>query len=219
MKKQKLQALEREMKLEEDKLVAQMEFARYEHETEHLRAKLREREASREQHKSQWEAREREMSEMLKMEQERRVREEEQMSSRMLQQDANIRQRQQENSLFMQAQELSSMLDRQEAEMRGNRPGPAFGSGLVGPGPVGPGPFINGPGANFRGGPNKPLMGDSPGFGGPTSFNNGFGTGGPPFGNDFGGPGLFNSGQGGPGGPGPRRWENDNDLPNKRRRF
>ena len=29
MKKQKLEALEREMKLEEDKLIAQMEYARY----------------------------------------------------------------------------------------------------------------------------------------------------------------------------------------------
>ena len=37
MKKQKLEALEREMKLEEDKLIAQMEFARYEHETETLK--------------------------------------------------------------------------------------------------------------------------------------------------------------------------------------
>jgi hypothetical protein len=60
MRKQKLVALEREMKLEEDKLVAQMEFAKYEHETEKLRAELREREASRDQHRNQWEQRERE---------------------------------------------------------------------------------------------------------------------------------------------------------------
>ena len=40
MKKQKLESLEREMKLEEDKLVAQMEFARYEHETEMLKNQL-----------------------------------------------------------------------------------------------------------------------------------------------------------------------------------
>jgi len=123
MKKQKLQALEREMKLEEDKLIAQMEFARYEHETEALRAKLREREATRDQQKAQWEARERDMQEMLKLEQERRSREEEAMSSRMQQQDASIRQRQQENTLFMQAQELNSLLDKQEASMQRNRPG------------------------------------------------------------------------------------------------
>ena len=54
MKKQKLEALEREMKLEEDKLVAQMEFARYEHETEALRNQLRQREAEREMQKNQW---------------------------------------------------------------------------------------------------------------------------------------------------------------------
>ena len=52
MKKQKLEALEREMKLEEDKLVAQMEFARYEHETESLRNQLRQREAEREMQKN-----------------------------------------------------------------------------------------------------------------------------------------------------------------------
>merc|ERR1712173_145536 len=54
MKKQKLEALEREMKLEEDKLIAQMEFARYEHETESLRNQLRQREAEREMQKNQW---------------------------------------------------------------------------------------------------------------------------------------------------------------------
>ncbi len=46
MKRQRLEALEREMKLEEDKLVAQMEFTRYEHETERLRMELRAREES-----------------------------------------------------------------------------------------------------------------------------------------------------------------------------
>merc|ERR1711974_463983 len=45
MKKQKLEALEREMKLEEDKLIAQMEYARYEHETETLKRQLEQREA------------------------------------------------------------------------------------------------------------------------------------------------------------------------------
>jgi hypothetical protein len=37
MKRQRLEALTREMKLEEDKLTAQMEFAKYEHETESLK--------------------------------------------------------------------------------------------------------------------------------------------------------------------------------------
>ena len=72
MKKQKLEALDREMKLEQDKLIAQMEYARYEHETEGLRDQLRQREAAREQQKSAWETKEREMEEMLKQEHERR---------------------------------------------------------------------------------------------------------------------------------------------------
>lgn len=35
--KQKREAIERELKMEEDKLISQMEYARYEHETELLR--------------------------------------------------------------------------------------------------------------------------------------------------------------------------------------
>merc|ERR1712193_144798 len=69
MKKQKLEALEREMKLEEDKLIAQMEYARYEHETETLKRQLRQREAARESQKSAWEMKERQMEDMLKREQ------------------------------------------------------------------------------------------------------------------------------------------------------
>ena len=224
MKKQKLQALDREMQLEEDKLVAQMEFAKYEHETEHLRAKLREREASRDQHKSQWEAREREMQEMLKLEQERRVRDEEAMSSRMQQQDANIRQRQQENTLLVQAQELNNLLDQQEADIQNrNQPGPAFvGNFGGGPSNAGLGSFNNRDG-NFRGPQNdKPLMnaGSGPGFGGLS----GPGFGGPsgpgfggPSGQGFGGP--SGQGFGGPSGPGfggPGGMNNFNDGPGGR---
>merc|ERR1712203_840918 len=116
MKKQKLEALDREMKLEEDKLVAQMEYARYEHETESLRNQLRQRESARDSQKSAWEMKERQMEDMLKREQDRRAQEEQQMMSRMQQQDTNMKQKQQENSLFMQAQELNQMLDRQEQE-------------------------------------------------------------------------------------------------------
>jgi hypothetical protein len=43
LRKQKADALEREMRMEEEKLEAQMEYARYEHETE----MLRERESSK----------------------------------------------------------------------------------------------------------------------------------------------------------------------------
>ena len=54
MKKQKLEALEREMKLEEDKLIAQMEYARYEHETEKLKQQLQQREEARDRNKNMW---------------------------------------------------------------------------------------------------------------------------------------------------------------------
>ena len=67
MKKQKLEALEREMKLEEDKLIAQMEFARYEHETETLKQQLQQREEARDRNKNMWEQREQEMGKMLEM--------------------------------------------------------------------------------------------------------------------------------------------------------
>merc|ERR1712098_36361 len=111
MKKQKLEALEREMKLEEDKLIAQMEYARYEHETETLKHQLEERERQRERTKSMWEAREQEMGQMFEMEQKRRNQEEQMMMERMKRQDDGMKKRQEENNLFMQAQELNNMLD------------------------------------------------------------------------------------------------------------
>merc|ERR1711894_838308 len=69
MKRQKLEALEREMKLEEDKLIAQMEYARYEHETETLKRQLQQREEMRDRNKNMWEQREQEMGKMMEMEQ------------------------------------------------------------------------------------------------------------------------------------------------------
>merc|ERR1719225_2589666 len=129
MKKQKLESLEREMKLEEDKLVAQMEFARYEHETEMLKNQLRQREQQRDRQKAEWEERERQMSDMMSEEAERRKREEEAMMNRMQEQESNMRRRQEENNLFMQAQELNSMLDQQEATMNNRGPGGQGGGG------------------------------------------------------------------------------------------
>merc|ERR1719249_434093 len=117
MKKQKLEALEREMKLEEDKLIAQMEYARYEHETEHLKQQLQAREEARERNKNMWQQREQEMSKMFEMEQQRRTEEEKEMMERMKRQDEGMRKRQEENSLFMQAQELNNMLDNNERGM------------------------------------------------------------------------------------------------------
>lgn len=39
--KQKMEAVERELRMEEEKLVSQMEYARFEHETEMLRERNR----------------------------------------------------------------------------------------------------------------------------------------------------------------------------------
>ena len=111
LKKQKMEALEREMKLEEDKLIAQMEYARYEHETETLKQQLQAREEARDRNKNMWEQREQEMGRMFEMEQQRRMEEEQQMMEKMRQQDEGMRKRQEENNLFMQAQELNNMLD------------------------------------------------------------------------------------------------------------
>ena len=96
MKKQKLEALEREMKLEEDKLIAQMEYARYEHETENLKQQLQSREEARERNKSMWQQREQEMGKMFEMEQQRRTDEEKEMMERMKRQDEGMRKRQEE---------------------------------------------------------------------------------------------------------------------------
>jgi len=221
MKKQKLEALEREMKLEEDKLVAQMEYARYEHETEHLRDQLRQREANREQQKSAWEMKERQMEEMMKREQERRQQEEQNLMNRMQQQDTNMRQKQQENSLFMQAQELNNMLDQQEAAM--NNQG---GGGSGGPPPP-PSAFTGNNRNGGGGGGNQGFSGGNRGGGGGgggnfnrNAFNNdnsGFGGMGGGFqGGNQGGGGGF---QGGNQGFGGRPWQEDGPGGKRSRRY
>merc|ERR1712062_324231 len=187
MKKQKLEALDREMKLEEDKLVAQMEYARYEHETESLRNQLRQRESARDMQKSRWEQREQEMDVMMKNEAERRVREEKDMMQRMEEQEQSMRRRQEENSLFMQAQELNQMLDVQDGPggMGGGR-NDSFGGGNGGWG----GDSRNN---SFDGGRNDRYNDNGP-------FGNSFGDGG------FDGPGPRGGGgyRGGPRGGGAR---------------
>lgn len=71
LKKQKEEALKVEMKLEEAKLIAQMEYSRFEHETDMLREELRKKEAVRDQHKSMWSVKEKYMEDIMKQEQER----------------------------------------------------------------------------------------------------------------------------------------------------
>nr|CAD7257616.1 unnamed protein product [Timema shepardi] len=100
--KQKEEALGREMKMEEEKLEAQMEYARYEHETEILREQLRQRELDRERQKREWEMKERQAEEQRLADEERMRRSQEEMSLRMHHQEEELRRRQQENTLFMQ---------------------------------------------------------------------------------------------------------------------
>jgi len=201
MKKQKLESLEREMKLEEDKLVAQMEFARYEHETEMLKNQLRQREQQRDRQKAEWEERERQMSEMMSAEAERRKREEEAMMNRMQEQESTMRRRQEENNLFMQAQELNSMLDQQEATMNNRGPGgqgggpggqdSPWGTMRGGPGPAWDDRGNMDNGSPFGGGNQGGGFGRGPG--GPRGGHRGGGPDGP-WGGDRGGPkrGRFN---------------------------
>lgn len=125
--KQKEEALKREMAMEEEKLEAQMEFARYEHETELLRERtyanvilqsivfniiiiiishyiteLRMREADRERQKREWEMKERQAEEQRTREEELRRRQQEEMAIRIRRQEEELHRRQQENNLFMQ---------------------------------------------------------------------------------------------------------------------
>lgn len=149
MYKQKHEALKREMQLEEEKLEAQMEFARFEHETESLREQLRKREQDRDRQRQEWEDKERQAEEMRQRDEQQMRRQNEDMQNRMQRSDDELRRRQQENSLFMQAQQLNSMLDQQE-----------MGHGGGGGG---------GSGNNNMGGGNNNL---NQGGGGRKSYNN-----------------------------------------------
>jgi proline- and glutamine-rich splicing factor len=115
LKKQKLETLEREMKLEEDKLVAQMEFARYEHETENLREELRAKEVFCEKQKSMWAVKQQQMDQLIQQEQQFRENQEEAMVSSMQQQDEKLHEKQVQNSQFLQAQEGNQVKPQEDA--------------------------------------------------------------------------------------------------------
>jgi proline- and glutamine-rich splicing factor len=121
--KQKHDALKREMQIEEEKLEAQMEYARFEHETESLREQLRKREQDRDRQKKEWEDKERQAEEFKMRDEQQMRRQQDDMQLRMQRQDDEMRRRQQENSLFMQAQQLSNMLDQQEMGHQGGNQG------------------------------------------------------------------------------------------------
>ncbi|CAH1723772.1 unnamed protein product [Chironomus riparius] len=139
MYKQKHDALKREMQLEEEKLEAQMEYAKFEHETESLREQLRKREQDRERQKKEWEDRERHVDESRVRDEQQMRRQQDDMQMRMQRQDEEMRRRQQENSLFMQAQQLSNMLDQQEMNQGGGNGGNGSNQGGGGGGNQGGG--------------------------------------------------------------------------------
>merc|ERR1712142_1049014 len=163
MKKQKLEALDREMNLEEDKLIAQMEFARYEHETEALRRQLAEREQGRSMNKQMWEQKEMEMARNFDQEATRQQQEEKMMMEKMQRQEESMMRKQQENNIFMQEQG-----------------GMGMGGPMGGPmGPMGGGP-MRGRGGMMRGGRGgAPPMGGNRGMSEEMDFGMGGGRGGP----------------------------------------
>ncbi|XP_045117175.1 hrp65 protein-like isoform X7 [Portunus trituberculatus] len=98
----KRDALEKELQDEKRKLEEQIEYAKYEHETEMLREQLRQREEMNQRTKSDYEARQREWEEHRRTEEERQRRQEEELSQKFRQQEEELRRRQEENRLFMQ---------------------------------------------------------------------------------------------------------------------
>lgn len=111
---QKKESLQKELELEKEKLEAQMEYARYEHETEMLRDQLRAREMDKDRQKREWEMKQRQVDEERLRSEEMMRRKQEELESRMTQQKEDLRRRQQENNLFMQAHNLDSLLEEQE---------------------------------------------------------------------------------------------------------
>ncbi|XP_056646098.1 hrp65 protein-like isoform X1 [Diorhabda sublineata] len=111
---QKEEALKKELELEKEKLIAQMEYARYEHETEMLRDQLRAREMDKDRQKREWEMKQRQVEEERLRTEEQMRKSQENMESRIMAQQEELRRRQQENNLFMQAHNLDSILNQQE---------------------------------------------------------------------------------------------------------
>jgi len=111
---QKEDALKKELELEKEKLIAQMEYAKYEHETELLRNQLRARELDKERQKREWEMKERMADEERARQEETMRKQQEDMEARMMASQEDMKRRQQENSLFLQAHNLDSLLEQQE---------------------------------------------------------------------------------------------------------
>ncbi|XP_037075249.1 protein no-on-transient A-like [Pollicipes pollicipes] len=219
MEKQRRSQLEKEIKMEMDKLRDQMEFARREHETEMLREQLRRREMEQERSKGDWDVRQQQREEERRRLEEDMQRRQDAMQTRMRQSEDDMKRRQQENQLFMQASELSSLLDQQEQVMWGDQ---AVGAGPPGEQDAGfggrPGWGVPPPGSfdGHGGGMGRGGRGGAQGAGMEQGYGRGRG----------GAPGGFRGGRGGvrggfrgvPRGGHGRDAEGD-DFPNKRPRM
>ncbi|KAG7163210.1 Hrp65 protein-like 1, partial [Homarus americanus] len=111
----KKDALDKELQDEKRKLEEQIEYAKYEHETEMLREQLRQREEMNQRTKSDYEARQREWEEHRRTEEERQRRQEEELSLKFRQQEEELRRRQEENRQFMQ-ERASDMLKNENSQ-------------------------------------------------------------------------------------------------------
>lgn len=158
---QKEDALKKELQLEKDKLEAQMEYARYEHETEMLRQQLRAREQDRDRQKQEWESKERQADEF------RRGGFGNQGGRRPENED--MRRRQQENNLFMQAHQLDNLLEEQEQAFQKPPPPPEGDEGGSNEGNQQDGPG-SGPGPQGGNGPQGGHGGPQRGPGGRGGF-------------------------------------------------
>ncbi|EDW64486.2 protein no-on-transient A-like [Drosophila virilis] len=100
----KCSSLKREMKLEEEKLEAQLEFIRYERETQLLRQELRKREADNERLRLEWEMRQKQSLEMSLLEDDALLRRQNGMQNLLMRHEGPVRRRQQDRSLYMPEQ-------------------------------------------------------------------------------------------------------------------
>lgn len=110
MQAQKEAALKKEFELERQKLEAQMEYIKYEQETQVLREQLQATEMERERQKQKWEMKEHEAEEARHRFQEQMRSQQKEKESRMLQQEEEMRPRKNENELCVQAHCLNETL-------------------------------------------------------------------------------------------------------------
>ncbi|CAG0895393.1 unnamed protein product [Cyprideis torosa] len=163
LEKQKIEAVKAEMRYEREKLEAQMEYAKHDHEINTLKQQLRQRELEKERQIQEQENRQRILDERRRREEEAFRQKQEQLQADMERREQEMRRRALENTRFL------------EDQMSGSAGGGAdssFGSGGVG---GAYGDYGSGPG-NKRG---FDASGDSwRGYGSGQQFDNAGGGGG-----------------------------------------